>query len=1049
MAYQPKSYRKFIATAATATMVAGAVAPLATFAAETSFKDATGIYKTPVEYLVEKGFVNGVSKDEFGVSAKVKRGDAAVILSKALNLYGTQAPDAGFTDLAAKYKDAVNPLKAAGIISGKTATEFKPDDFLTRGEVAIILAKAYKLEAKNQEALPFTDVNKNYAPFVKALVDNKVANGTTATTFGTASDITRGQMAIFLYNAISVNSETPAPVKVDTVTAIDTKSFKVNFKEALDAKADLAKELKVEVTLADGTKVTPVPTKVTVSEDRKSAVVEHANNDLAGLAGKLSVNGTELTFDYTKAAVKSVSAINAKSLKVEFNKAVDTTKAKFEVKRDTVKPSVKEIKFSDDKKSATIEFNTNMLAGDYTVSVTGLTDTALTGSVKVAAEKLSTIEFLSDVAVINGNDIKVNVQAKNQYGEIINDKLATTNSNISVSSSKGATGHTIDKDGILTVKGGAGDFKADDKVVVTIVDSATGVTSTKTVTVAKSAQVDSIQLGELKTDDEDLAKKPVNVANMNADAAKYYVPVVIKDQYGNTLKAADLAGVNVLSSNENIVKVASTQIVDLPKVGTVIKLQTPTATATYGTAVLTVVSAGTGKTASVSVKVLENAKTDVLTVSTPETTLKQGVKTDLPFSAADQYGNALVSSTELVKDGTSTATVLKFTDGSSITATGAELEYSVDYGNKNKVKISVKPTAKNVVLTAVSATGKAQTLNLTAEEAPKAATLSGLSEDLYTAIQKDETETIGVNDVIVKDQYGEDIALPTGYSLKFEAVDGTLDTVSMTEDTLDNTTTTSTVATAAIKGTEAIQISLVDNNSKVLDKVTVNLETVELKDITSFGFETVGNLYSGSTYKYGNVTTDYDKDLAIFGKKGSTTVLVDQDLLKSTTISTPLVVTGSTIVQNSNKVVTDGAAKTATLTGVIAGATDPITVTQTVTYNDAQSVIKDVIVRKTSGAKSTITDGAVVVPVASLAGKKIGPVGADSTFQFYAKDQYGVLAKELSYTVTNLKSTTATAVAIANNGAVTVTGALTAGDTFTITAIVDGVVKSIKVIVGA
>ncbi|WP_315907210.1 S-layer homology domain-containing protein, partial [Priestia koreensis] len=72
MAYQPKSYRKFIATAATATMVAGAVAPLATFAAETSFKDATGIYKTPVEYLVEKGFVNGVSKDEFGVSAKVK-----------------------------------------------------------------------------------------------------------------------------------------------------------------------------------------------------------------------------------------------------------------------------------------------------------------------------------------------------------------------------------------------------------------------------------------------------------------------------------------------------------------------------------------------------------------------------------------------------------------------------------------------------------------------------------------------------------------------------------------------------------------------------------------------------------------------------------------------------------------------------------------------------------------------------------------------------------------------------------------------------------------
>lgn len=318
MAYQPKSYRKFIATAATATMVAGAVAPLATFAAETSFKDATGIYKTPVEYLVEKGFVNGVSKDEFGVSAKVKRGDAAVILSKALGLYATQAPDAGFTDLAAKYKDAVNPLKAAGIISGKTATEFKPDDFLTRGEVAIILAKAYKLEAKNQEALPFTDVNKNYAPFVKALVDNKVANGTTATTFGTASDITRGQMAIFLYNAINIEDKEAPVITLTGDAAVSVEYGAVYTDAGATAKDNKDEKVEVKWEIKDATgKVvdkidTKVPGKYTVTYTAKDT----AGNEAKSVTREVTVKEDPI------AKVESVTGINATQVEVKFNTAV-------------------------------------------------------------------------------------------------------------------------------------------------------------------------------------------------------------------------------------------------------------------------------------------------------------------------------------------------------------------------------------------------------------------------------------------------------------------------------------------------------------------------------------------------------------------------------------------------------------------------------------------------------------------------------------------------------------------------------------------------------
>ncbi|AKP48772.1 S-layer homology domain-containing protein [Bacillus smithii] len=94
MAYQPKSYRKFVATAATATLVATAVTPA--FAAENlPFGDVNKNYAEAVGALYSKNIVKGVSKTEFGTYKPLKRGDAAVIIAKALELDTKNAPDAG------------------------------------------------------------------------------------------------------------------------------------------------------------------------------------------------------------------------------------------------------------------------------------------------------------------------------------------------------------------------------------------------------------------------------------------------------------------------------------------------------------------------------------------------------------------------------------------------------------------------------------------------------------------------------------------------------------------------------------------------------------------------------------------------------------------------------------------------------------------------------------------------------------------------------------------------------------------------------------------
>jgi hypothetical protein len=220
MAYQPKSYRKFVATAATATLVASAVTP----AAAASFTDVSDRYKEAVDFLVEKGVTNGVSETSFGTSQEIKRADAAVMIAKLLGLDTENAPDAGFTDVPERARGAVNALKAAGIINGKTATTFGAQDPMTRAEMAKVIANAYELTGEDVE-LPFTDVSKTFETYVKALYKHEITTGKTATKFGSDEKVTRGEFALFVHRAENLNV---AP-EVVSVSAIADNKVVVKF----------------------------------------------------------------------------------------------------------------------------------------------------------------------------------------------------------------------------------------------------------------------------------------------------------------------------------------------------------------------------------------------------------------------------------------------------------------------------------------------------------------------------------------------------------------------------------------------------------------------------------------------------------------------------------------------------------------------------------------------------------------------------------------------------------------------------------------------------
>ena len=157
---------------------------------------------------------------EFGTQQNIKRVDVAAMIARAVLTDDEieNAPASGFKDVPARAVKYINGLKAKGFINGKTDTQFGADAMITRGEVAMILARTYGLEG-NVENLQFTDVTGHYKPAVAALLEHGITQGKSESSFGTTDMLTRGELAIFLYKVETLEVDTEL-----AVTAVEAKT---------------------------------------------------------------------------------------------------------------------------------------------------------------------------------------------------------------------------------------------------------------------------------------------------------------------------------------------------------------------------------------------------------------------------------------------------------------------------------------------------------------------------------------------------------------------------------------------------------------------------------------------------------------------------------------------------------------------------------------------------------------------------------------------------------------------------------------------------------
>ncbi|MFS0783803.1 N-acetylmuramoyl-L-alanine amidase [Bacillus sp. 1P06AnD] len=165
--------------------------------AATTFKDIGSSHRAfkEISYLAQGNIVGGDSKGYFNPTRSVTRAEAAAMIGRALNLNGTQRgtsfKDVSSDNFASGYIQSAVDKK---IISGFSNGLFKPYDKMTRGEMAIMISRAFEYS-----------FDGSTTGAAKALMSRGIAQGMSDGSFGTSNSIVRADYAIFLARAIDYN----------------------------------------------------------------------------------------------------------------------------------------------------------------------------------------------------------------------------------------------------------------------------------------------------------------------------------------------------------------------------------------------------------------------------------------------------------------------------------------------------------------------------------------------------------------------------------------------------------------------------------------------------------------------------------------------------------------------------------------------------------------------------------------------------------------------------------------------------------------------------
>jgi peptidoglycan DL-endopeptidase CwlO len=157
--------------------------------------------------LSKQNIIKGVDSTTFLPDDPVTRGQAAAIINRTLklepknrNAFRDVAPDHQFSgDIAA--------MKEAGIITGFNDGTFRPNAYMTKAEMAVIVEKAFKL--KNQgfttASNVYSDIQPGYWAYDAIVIMHNIDSTTIfkSERYGASDNATRATFSAAIYNSIN------------------------------------------------------------------------------------------------------------------------------------------------------------------------------------------------------------------------------------------------------------------------------------------------------------------------------------------------------------------------------------------------------------------------------------------------------------------------------------------------------------------------------------------------------------------------------------------------------------------------------------------------------------------------------------------------------------------------------------------------------------------------------------------------------------------------------------------------------------------------------
>jgi len=205
------------------------MAPATSFASTKEFPDVPKNHWSfeAITDLTSKGVIAGYDNGKFGFGDVVTREQVAALMYRVLKPEAKSDYKNPYSDISAgttMFPKEILALTDMGIFVGDGKGTFRPKESLTRAEMAVIIQNAFKFKIKAQHT--FNDVPSTHwaNDAVSALESNGITAGNGAGAFNPTSVLTREEYAQFLFNAMAsyINLDITLP---SNITAQEIDNF--------------------------------------------------------------------------------------------------------------------------------------------------------------------------------------------------------------------------------------------------------------------------------------------------------------------------------------------------------------------------------------------------------------------------------------------------------------------------------------------------------------------------------------------------------------------------------------------------------------------------------------------------------------------------------------------------------------------------------------------------------------------------------------------------------------------------------------------------------